>query len=67
MCSKISCPNCGKPTWQGCGEHIDDALRGVAAEDRCSCPRDLSQWTPQPNALGSQPGSGLGGMSVGSW
>jgi len=37
MCSKVECKKCGKPTWQGCGEHIEEALVGVALEDRCSC------------------------------
>lgn len=37
MCSRITCHRCGKPTWTGCGQHIDDALAGVAEADRCSC------------------------------
>lgn len=37
MCSKVQCKSCGKPTWQGCGEHIEEALQGVAPEDRCQC------------------------------
>lgn len=39
MCQRITCNTCAKPTWQGCGEHIEDALVGVPTEDRCSCPR----------------------------
>lgn len=35
MCQRISCEECGKPTWAGCGEHIEDALEGVAMADRC--------------------------------
>ena len=37
MCVKVACDNCQKPTWSGCGEHVEDALAGIAAEDRCSC------------------------------
>jgi hypothetical protein len=37
MCSKVICRNCIKPTWSGCGEHIEEALAGVALEDRCTC------------------------------
>ena len=37
MCHKITCDVCGKPTWEGCGEHIDHALQGVAVADRCHC------------------------------
>ena len=37
MCSPAQCPNCGKVTWTGCGNHIDEALAGIATEDRCTC------------------------------
>ena len=37
MCTKVECKKCAKPTWQGCGEHIEEALEGIALEDRCSC------------------------------
>jgi hypothetical protein len=37
MCQKVKCDSCGKATWSGCGQHIDEALAGVAAADRCSC------------------------------
>ncbi|OQS04745.1 hypothetical protein THRCLA_20806 [Thraustotheca clavata] len=35
MCSRTTCGVCQKPTWTGCGMHIESALRGVAEEDRC--------------------------------
>ena len=37
MCAKITCQNCQKATWEGCGEHVEQALAGVAQADRCSC------------------------------
>ena len=37
MCSKVTCDICKKATWSGCGEHIEDALQGVAEADRCAC------------------------------
>ena len=37
MCKRIECENCGKPTWEGCGQHIEEALEGVAEADRCQC------------------------------
>jgi len=40
MCSQVMCYDCNKPTWQGCGQHIEDALEGIAEADRCHCPRD---------------------------
>ena len=35
MCSKVICRTCKKPTWSGCGEHIEEALFGIAEADRC--------------------------------
>jgi len=35
MCRRVTCSTCGKPTWSGCGQHVDQALAGVAKQDRC--------------------------------
>ena len=35
MCQKVSCKNCGKATWRGCGQHIEQALDGVPEAERC--------------------------------
>ena len=35
MCSRVTCRTCGKPTWSGCGNHIEQALAGVPKADRC--------------------------------
>ena len=35
MCEKVTCRKCNKPTWAGCGEHIEEALAGIAKVDRC--------------------------------
>ena len=37
MCSPAMCSNCNKVTWTGCGGHIEEALEGVAEDQRCSC------------------------------
>ena len=39
MCHEIACATCGKPTWEGCGEHIEYALKHVPLNERCTCPR----------------------------
>ena len=36
MCQKITCRTCGKATWTGCGQHVEQALAGVARADRCA-------------------------------
>lgn len=35
MCTRTTCRTCGKPTWTGCGQHVEIALKGVAVKDRC--------------------------------
>ncbi len=35
MCRQVKCRICGKTTWAGCGEHVDQVLSGVPAGERC--------------------------------
>jgi hypothetical protein len=37
MCSRTMCKKCRKATWKGCGNHIEQALKGVPMSERCSC------------------------------
>lgn len=37
MCSPIRCANCGKTTWAGCGQHVDQVMSRVAERERCTC------------------------------
>lgn len=37
MCSPATCAQCGKTTWTGCGNHIDQALAGVPKHQQCTC------------------------------
>jgi hypothetical protein len=37
MCKRVTCPTCNKPTWAGCGQHIEQALAGVPMSERCTC------------------------------
>ncbi len=37
MCSQVKCTKCGKPTWAGCGQHIEQALANVPRAERCRC------------------------------
>ena len=39
MCSQAICSSCGKVTWQGCGQHVEEALEGVPESQLCTCPR----------------------------
>jgi hypothetical protein len=44
MCRRVQCSRCGKPTWAGCGRHIEEALAGVPEKDRCHCAPEKSFW-----------------------
>lgn len=35
MCRAVKCKNCGKTTWAGCGQHVDQVFAGVPKADRC--------------------------------
>jgi hypothetical protein len=35
MCSRVTCEVCGKATWEGCGQHVEEALRGISEDERC--------------------------------
>jgi hypothetical protein len=37
MCHRVTCRKCNKPSWVGCGRHVDRALAGVPEEARCAC------------------------------
>lgn len=37
MCSPIRCQSCGRTTWTGCGQHVEEALAGVPTDQRCTC------------------------------
>jgi len=36
MCMPSTCQTCSKPTYMGCGKHIDSAF-SVPVEERCPC------------------------------
>jgi hypothetical protein len=38
MCRRKTCSSCGKPTWAGCGAHIEQVLGDVPQSERCACP-----------------------------
>ncbi|PKV92516.1 hypothetical protein ATK30_3325 [Amycolatopsis echigonensis] len=43
MCRRVTCSRCGKATYAGCGQHVEQVLAGVPASRRCAC-------TPEPGA-----------------
>jgi len=37
MCRRVRCGDCGKPTWKGCGAHVEKVLANVPSDERCRC------------------------------
>lgn len=37
MCSRVDCARCGRPTFAGCGAHVDQVLGSVPRAERCRC------------------------------
>ncbi|MGO1228636.1 MAG: hypothetical protein ACTIMA_09465 [Brachybacterium tyrofermentans] len=35
MCRATTCRTCGKTTWAGCGQHVDQVMKDVPASNRC--------------------------------
>ena len=42
MCRRTTCPTCKKPSWAGCGAHVEQVLGDVPSEDRCDCEASAS-------------------------
>ena len=38
MCRRVTCGRCGRPTFAGCGAHVEAVLGDVPKEKRCACP-----------------------------
>lgn len=36
MCYTIACSLCGKTTWDGCGQHVEEALQGIPDAQLCA-------------------------------
>jgi hypothetical protein len=37
MCQRATCRTCGKATYRGCGNHVEQVLAGVPRSQRCQC------------------------------
>lgn len=37
MCRRVECSTCGRPTFAGCGQHIEQVLGDVPPAQRCRC------------------------------
>lgn len=37
MCRRVECSRCGRPTFAGCGMHVEQVLGDVPPAERCRC------------------------------
>ena len=59
MCRRITCEQCGKPSFAGCGLHIESVLKDVPVAERCQGhARDAAPGTADT----SKPGGVLGAI-----
>ncbi len=40
MCRPVNCRSCGKTTWAGCGQHVEQVRAAVPAHRWCTCGHD---------------------------
>ena len=57
MCRRVACATCGKPTFAGCGMHVDQVLGDVPPSERCRC-RERTDGAAKGDAKGSAPAEG---------
>lgn len=46
MCQRTTCRKCGKATYSGCGQHVEQVLGNVPKSERCSCDSGSDQSRP---------------------
>lgn len=46
MCRRVTCDRCGKPTFAGCGQHVEQVLGDVPKTERCKCNEASAQQDP---------------------
>lgn len=47
MCRAVKCRSCGKSTWAGCGNHVQEVMRNIPKSDRCTCDRNAPKPKPE--------------------
>jgi hypothetical protein len=50
MCRRVDCRKCGRPTFAGCGAHVEQVLGDVPRTQRCRCHEERSKDASPPAA-----------------
>jgi hypothetical protein len=59
MCRRVDCPTCGRPTFAGCGQHIEQVLGNIPPADRCRCREEGAKPDKGKAEKAAAPGSWL--------
>jgi len=51
MCTRVACSQCGKPSYAGCGAHVEQVLRDVPKAERCRCREERGAKTEPERSL----------------
>lgn len=43
MCQRVTCSKCSKPSYVGCGRHVEQVLGDVPQAERCRCREEASK------------------------
>lgn len=43
MCQRVTCNKCNRPTFAGCGMHVESVLRDVPKDQRCKCREEAAK------------------------
>ncbi|HEY8317347.1 MAG TPA: hypothetical protein VIG76_00795 [Amnibacterium sp.] len=52
MCRAVTCKQCGKTTWAGCGQHVDQVMSRVSPADRCAGHLGAGSGAPEGRKTG---------------
>lgn len=50
MCQRVTCRQCGKLTFAGCGRHVEQVLGDVPPAQRCQCRESTAPSAAEPSA-----------------
>jgi len=53
MCQRVKCSSCGKPTYAGCGMHVEQVLGDVPKDQRCRCREQKKAASPGGGGIGA--------------
>lgn len=56
MCRRVDCRTCGRPTFAGCGAHVEQVLGDVPATERCRCRETAEGRQSDPRRSRAAPG-----------